>query len=128
MQLPEPQRRPAEDNILPLINIIFLLLIFFMLAGRITTPGALVAEPPEARTGRELNEEARLTIAADGRLAWDGELVLPEALNARLANVTGDALIVRADGDVASRDLMPVLRRLRRAGIEDVTLITQRNE
>lgn len=126
MQLPEPRRRPAEDNLLPLINIIFLLLIFFMLAGQMTAPGALVAEPPDARTGLELNEAARLTIAADGRLAWDGELIQPAALDARLVGLTGDALIVRADADVASGDLMPVLRRLRRAGIEDVTLITQR--
>jgi biopolymer transport protein ExbD len=126
MQLPEPGRQPPEDNILPLINIIFLLLIFFMLAGQMVPPGVLSAEPPESQRGLELEQAATLTIAADGRLAWNGELIAARVLTSRAAEWSGERLVVRADGDLESGELMPILRRLRQAGIEDVTLITRR--
>ena len=56
MQLPSPERGPEQDNMLPLINVVFLLLIFFMLTE--TAPrNAGDAGQPGRSTGRVINHE-----------------------------------------------------------------------
>ena len=50
MIVPPPKRpRSTEDNILPLINVVFLLLIFFMLAGVLTQSPPFSLTPPRIR-------------------------------------------------------------------------------
>ena len=41
MDLAEPEEKKVFENILPLVNIVFLLLIFFMIAGTLIKPEAL---------------------------------------------------------------------------------------
>ena len=60
---------PSDARILPLINIVFLLLIFFMLAGRFAFHDPFRITPP--RSGSERAAAGRdllVPVAADGRL------------------------------------------------------------
>lgn len=128
MRLPPPKSPETGENLIPLINVIFLLLIFFMLAGQMALPSPFPVQPPAARLGTEPDGEPKLLIAADGRLALNGEPVTLDALPARLkeAGVDGDRpLRVKADGALSSERLLTVGRRLREAGVERVTLITR---
>ncbi len=126
MQLPGTPERRGGDDLLPLINIIFLLLIFFMLAGTMTNPEAFPVRPPESRHGEAAKNDADLLIGPDGDLAWQGERVAVEALIARIGDDPPQRIVARADGEVASARLMPVLEQLRNAGVERVSLITRR--
>jgi hypothetical protein len=49
--LPRPQRRKPTAAILPLINVVFLLLMFIVLAGVIRTPDPFALTPPSAAEG-----------------------------------------------------------------------------
>lgn len=128
MRLPSPKPPETGENLIPLINVIFLLLIFFMLAGQMALPSPFPVQPPAARLGVEPEGEPKLLIAADGRLALNGEPVTLEALPARLkaAGVGRDRpLRIKADGALSSERLLGVGRRLREAGVDRVTLITR---
>ena len=46
---PPRAQRPSEENVLPLINIVFLLLIFFMIAGALSVTAPFELDPPAAR-------------------------------------------------------------------------------
>ena len=49
MQFRRPTRKPdSEERVLPLINVVFLLLIFFMLAGRLSEAELFEVTPPES--------------------------------------------------------------------------------
>ncbi len=81
------RRSKARLNLVPLINIIFLLLIFFMFAGSIEPPDPFVVELPStthAEPPEPLYETIILHIGADGQLALNGRPVTQEALSARL--------------------------------------------
>ncbi len=41
MDFRDPPRRKPEENLLPMINVIFLLLVFFLMAARLTAPNPL---------------------------------------------------------------------------------------
>lgn len=113
---------------LPLINIVFLLLIFFMLAGVLAQNPPFRLHPPKtAQTEASSRLDRRvLAVAADGRLAIAGETVQRDALAEALADWPEDkALQIRADGKLKANELTGLFEALRRAGIREVDLLTQ---
>lgn len=126
---PLPRRASnAEENVLPLINVVFLLLIFFMVSG------SLVQEPPfqltPATTEHAHAEDAQaeyLAIGADGRLAWTGEEIsagqLLERLESRSAPET--PLQVRADRRLEAKELTKLLAELRTGGVAQIQILTE---
>jgi len=66
----------GDASVLPLINVVFLLLVFFMVAGRLSGGDPFEVTPPESGTeGPAATAPMRVLLAADGRLAlgtWQG--------------------------------------------------------
>ena len=124
-------RRPdsSEERILPLINVVFLLLIFFMIAGSLSVTEPFEIEPPDSRSEAvPETQSVRILLAADGRLALDGEVVTPTSLHTRLEQrlAGGETLQleVKADGRVPGNRLVRLMEQLREAGVERVRLLT----
>lgn len=130
MTLP-PQKRSQrnEDSILPLINIVFLLLIFFMLAGSVQILPPFDLTPPEtAHADREDVTPDLLSIAADGRMAFGSSPVQADELLARLGGWNpAQPLQVEADAALPVKDLTKILTDLRAAGVAQVRLLTLHN-
>ncbi|MEX2409064.1 MAG: biopolymer transporter ExbD, partial [Rhodovibrionaceae bacterium] len=118
-----------EERILPLINVVFLLLIFFMLAGRLAaTDPFQVAPPSSGSEGRVAERELLILLAPDGRLALDGEVMEREALRAAVAiRMTAESaprVQLKADNQVAADAVLSVMELLRESGVERLTLLT----
>ena len=75
MEFATREKRPVRENVVPLINVVFLLLIFFMLTATLRPPESIEVELPAlAATARTEPEEWPVVLlGADGRLALDGE-------------------------------------------------------
>jgi len=132
MIIPPPKRpRSKDESILPLINIVFLLLIFFMLAGVLAQSPPFELTPPstaETADKAQLNNDV-LSIAADGRIALGGETMDPEVLPQALGDWPKDKpLQIRADGQLKADALTGLFATLRSAGISEVKLLTQHVE
>jgi biopolymer transport protein ExbD len=153
MRFSQPRRpRDLEDALIPLINVVFLMLIFFMLAGQIHAPDALHVDPPVSEQGQsEIPGAIQVLLDANGRAALDGEVLTDEALAARIeqrldawrtrsshatAGLTGaaersetaddlPAVTVKADAAVRHLRLRKLLDQLRAAGVERVRLLSQ---
>lgn len=118
----------SEDNILPLINVVFLLLIFFMVSGTLIQEPPFALTPPTTEHAEALESQSEyLAIGADGRLAWIGEAIEPEALADRLSQrEQPDApLQVRADRRLEARALTELLAELRAGGVAQIQLLTE---
>lgn len=129
LQASPPPRKRIDDQLIPLINIVFLLLIFFMVAGQITQTDAPV-EPPESLSRKPAPETAALLVLErDGALSMDGRAIEPQALAAALAaRAAAGGITLAADRDVLAADLSPVLIAVRGAGFETVTLYARHGE
>jgi biopolymer transport protein ExbD len=126
-QLP---RRPRDDDdrILPLINVVFLLMIFFMLAGRIAAIDPFPVEPPRsAAAGQIDSKETVVLLGADGTLALDGRVMGETAFATTVADrVKTDgagAFCFKADGKAAATRVVAVMETLREAGVEKLRLL-----
>lgn len=124
--------RTPEDTdagILPLINIVFLLLIFFMVAGRLTSSDPFEVAPPEAANAGEAQlDGSEILLGPTGDLALDGQAMDRATLLGQLERRLRDApylpLRLRADQGGEARNLVALMQDLRRVGAQEVTLIT----
>lgn len=126
MRFPAPRPRPRPESVVPMINVVFLLLIFFMISSELVPAPPFDVRPPETAGEDEAvpRTDGILFLSADGEIAW-GALRGDEAIQA-LAERDGDtALELRADGAVPAIEVAVLLRRLAGLGITDVTLATR---
>jgi biopolymer transport protein ExbD len=122
MDFSEHGRRRTRDSIVPMINIVFLLLIFFLLTVAVRPASPFAVSPPESAASALAEAEATLFVAADGRLAFAdarGEAVFEAIREAGLER----PLPVRADRDLPGPALGRVLSRLGAEGIAEVRLV-----
>ena len=137
-----PRRRSNDDNLIPLINVVFLMLIFFMVAGRIAPTDVFQIEPPTSKSEIALKPESiRVLVSSDGRLAVNSEPVIADNLAATLAQQLNAApahaaagnnadqsatITLKADASINAQQLHTVLNALRAAGSRKVILLTTR--
>lgn len=120
----------SELTILPMVNVVFLLLIFFMLVGRIAPGDALNVSPPISVSGEtQSGQPVRIVIAADGRMAIDGR----SADLSTLAGIAEDRqrqnaaarFQLKADAALDANSLIRVMETLRSSGVQELTLLTE---
>lgn len=128
MRFDPPRPRSDEERILPLINIVFLLLIFFMVAGKLAASDPLEINPPQSALESEAGlRELLVLLDAEGRLALDGEVMDESALKAALQKrLSGDQMRIRlkADGRAEATRVVALMELLQDAGAEKVKLLT----
>lgn len=125
MLFPDPPRRRAAENIIPMINVVFLLLIFFLMTAELAPPDPLAVTPPHGAGAPAAPPAPVLSLGADGTIAYGGQTGAP-ALAAALAAVAAGPgpILLRADADAPATAAAGLLRRLAEAGAADVRIVT----
>ena len=115
-----------DDNLLPLVNIIFLLLIFFMIAGVIAKQKemydvdlatAVIDKYSEA-------EDNILFIKSDNSIIFNDTIMTTKTLGDKLKQLKDKDIIIAADKFVSTSRLNKVLIELNKNKISNVTLLT----
>lgn len=128
MQFSEPDDEQAGINLTSLIDVVFLLLIFFMITSTfIKTERKLDLQLPEAKAAEvEQKERKPIQIEMDkrGRITLDGQFVNMKALEAKLKEFQGKRkiAIVRADRRLKHGTVTAVLGLCRDAGIREIAI------
>ncbi|GAB4229583.1 MAG: hypothetical protein Kow0032_10850 [Methyloligellaceae bacterium] len=122
-------RREQGEAIIPMINVIFLLLIFLMLAGRPGVVDPFELDPAEAARTEEKRDAGHvLFISADFDLAY-AKARGRDAVLAAIARAFSEGqrrpLQIKADAAVDTIRLLEFLRSLEAQGVRKVLLLTQ---
>ncbi|EXJ09608.1 MULTISPECIES: ExbD/TolR family protein [Nitrincola] len=126
-------RKDKDDNLIPLINVVFLMLIFFMLAGQITASDAFKVTPPSSLVEAPVLEalEFEVLLNADGDLALNNTLMALEDIKSLLSESKQSQqdveinVALKADADVSAAQLKPLLTALTEIQVSQVTLYTR---
>lgn len=129
MRFEPPRPRNDEERILPLINVVFLLLIFFMLAGRIAANDPFEVAPPRSASEASAGPRDMLVVMdADGRLALNGVVMgraaLKESVAERLDADQPARVRLKADNRAEAARVVAVMETLREAGVDRLQLLT----
>ena len=126
IRIPTQKKPRKQESTIALINVVFLMLIFFLIAGTLAPP-----RDPEVSfitTVREDNAAPpdMLFIAADGSASWRGEPVEIESNLATWAEEhAGTPFRVAADRELPATELVDIVGALRGAGLTNIVLVTE---
>lgn len=123
MQLPTPDRGRRKPSLTPMIDVVFLLLVFFMLASRFGVE-AMIPLPLAASGGDDYSGPPRLVEISPGSVALNGRPIgdLPAALEP-LVESPGDLVILRGREGADLQRVVAVSQELRRAGFTELVLV-----
>lgn len=123
-------RRNHEISLVPLINVVFLLLIFFLVAGTLTKFEIVPIDPPEADSGKILDEGHIVILLGKyqeiiiGDELVDKEDIIP-IVSKSLKNYPEKVITLKADAGLPASALIEVMDLVKAAGGRNLSLVTQ---
>lgn len=128
---PPRTRKAARIEIIPMIDVMMFLLVFFVLISLNALPalGLRVALPYAANPAHlEVTRRVTVTLTADGQIYVDGEKTSAAGVTERLKTLARDAkltVIISGDREARLQPLVSVLDALKQAGIVSATIIAK---
>lgn len=129
--LARPRRKTAGLMLIPLVDVIFLLLTFFMLASRIDPFSLLTLDEYQNRAGTQTNAGAPaqtpdlILAVSRGSVQANGETVPLEGFAARSAALHGagmETVVVFTRPSATVQDIVSVLDALKKASFRAVVI------
>lgn len=116
----------VEVNISPLIDVVFILLIFFIVTAVFVKESGIEVIRPKATSAEQL-EMASTFVAIDenGQLYYAGEKISLNEVRHIVQKNEGRAVVVQVDERAASKVLIQVIDEARIAGAETVSVATE---
>ena len=131
MQLFTKEKKNIEINVAPLIDIVFLLLIFFMLASEFTDFKTIDMVSPSQKN-KEINKSDLpiiIELSENGIININSKEVkfneLPGIINKKLNNKKDNKVVVSTPTETKVNVLIKVVDTIRKLGIENIALITK---
>lgn len=123
----QAQSEDAELDLTPMLDVVFIMLIFFIVTTSFVKESGISVNTPEAQSAQR-QESANIFVAinAQGEVWIDRRPVDVRALRSTIARLHAEnpqgTVVVQSDEDAATGILVQVLDQIRLAGIEKVAV------
>ena len=128
MRFRRAKKEESQLGMTPLIDVVFLLLIFFMLTSTFHVASGVPIKLPEVAQ-RAVEEEGRkivLVMNREGDVYMEGKRVVPEALLQKLKILSEQEapvhLVLQADREAKHGNVVQLMDLARRAGIHSILI------
>jgi biopolymer transport protein ExbD len=121
-------RDHARVNVTPMIDVVMVLIVFFLLVGHLAGERRGAVDLPTARAGDQESPASRpvfLLVEPTGDIRLDGQPVALNALPQTLAPFRDRPVQIRAGKDTPYERVRPALTACREAGIAEVKLVVK---
>jgi biopolymer transport protein ExbD len=131
MRLRARPEQKSDIDISPLIDMVFILLIFFMVSTTFVKDMKVDIERPGASTAQRASDKAlRVNIDSGANIYIDGNPVRPWMVQSRVrdflqSSASGQVLVI-TDRRVPAERLIEVVDQCRLAGAQDVGVATEK--
>ena len=117
----------SEINLTPMLDVVFIMLIFFIVTSVFVTEAGIEVTKPEASTIEDTSGDLILIAVGVGGDIWiDGEQIDPRFIRSRfelrLADAPNSAIIIQADANANNEQVLLILGAAREANIENVSI------
>jgi len=131
MKMKRRKERSADVDISPLIDMVFILLIFFMVSTTFVKDAQVDLKRPSAASATSASTKSlRVSIDRQGGLYLDGQPTKRWMLQSKVRDAFRDGadktVLVVSDRDVAVERLVEIVDQVRLAGASDVAVATDK--
>lgn len=118
-------------DVTPMLDVVFILLIFFLVTASFVRESGIEVERPEATTAESRDNAAILIAIDDSDAVWiDGRQVGTDSITGIVARLHSEnprgSVVIQADAETSTRTLVAAMDATRRAGVADIALATER--
>lgn len=138
MKLPRRERQDDYIPVVPFIDILLVLLIFFMVSSTFTQNAELRLQLPRAQQATAQQREVQtleVSVHADGSYAVNGRSLVdhkPETLRRAMKETAGEhtdiPMVLTADGNASHQAVVTVMDVAGQLGFAKISITTQRDE
>lgn len=130
MQISRQKQSKNELPVLPMVNIIFLLLIFFIVSGTIEKVDVVPIDPPVAESGKVLDEgHIVISLGRYEEIVLNDEMVTEEDITPMVAQQLKEfpnrIITIKADASLPAHQLIRMMDYVKAAGGHNLSLVTQ---
>jgi len=120
----------GEIDLTPMLDVVFILLIFFIVTSVFVKEAGIDVNKPEASTAlSQSGDLIMIAVGFQGDIWIDGEQIDPRFIRSRfelrLADAPNSAVIIQADQDANNEQVLLILEAAREASIENVSISTE---
>lgn len=137
MNLRKFNREEPDINLTPLIDVVFLLLIFFMVSTTFTRESRITVDLPESAAKPVEPDETSIEVAIDtqGHYYVNQQLVvnskietLKQALRLAIGDRENPILVINADAKTTHQSVVTAMDAARQLGVHRLSLATRRSD
>ena len=134
MKFKRRARQPSEVNLTPLIDVVFLLLIFFMVTTTFTREQLLSLQLPEADSSEEktVQKNIEIVVSSNGGYSINGQNVVAQdrktlaaAISKTSGGETSKPLIITADANASHQSVVTVMDVAGKLGFSRISMTTR---
>ena len=123
-------RQESEVNLTPMLDVVFIMLIFFIVtASFVKEAGIDVTRPPAASAEKKERGNILVAITENDQIWMDRRQVDPRALRANIERLYAEnpqgSVVIQADKDSKNGLLVQVMDAARLAGVKSVSLAAE---
>ncbi len=124
------QQEESEINITPMLDVVFIMLIFFIVTASFVKEAGIDVNRPDAQTAQK-KEKANILVAisANNEIWIDRRQVDPRAVRANIERLHAEnpqgTVVIQADKEAKTETLIQVMDSARQAGVYDVAIAAQ---
>ena len=121
-----------EPNITPMLDVVFILLIFFIVTANFIKDPGLEINRPDSETA-EITENAAILIAIGpaGEIYMDGRRIDVRQVKANVIRLMAEnpqgAVVMQADEKATAEKIIAVMDEDREAGVIDISIASEPN-
>ena len=120
----------SEINITPMLDVVFIMLIFFIVTASFVKEAGVEVNRPEAKTATKKDQANILVAITPNNEIWiDKRRIDPERVQANIERLHAEnpqgTVVIQADKKATTETLVKVMDAARSAGVYDVSLATE---
>jgi len=126
------KRRPmmAEINVTPFVDVMLVLLVIFMITAPLMQHSLEVQLPQESTEPVQIKEIPSVTLKGNKKVFWNEDemvnlLILSRKVEEYLSNNKKGGVYLKADKTLDYGFVMQVIATVRRAGVENIGMVTE---